>query len=99
VLVRVGAFAPTIFPIIIRANVERQTMLKILENDYLFHWNFVRKTGSGEDVGYGFIRRPGQYCYHKGACDAILRYYAMFLDCTFAKAHERMHKRIEGATC
>lgn len=79
--------------------ISRCNMLKHMENQFMFHWNFVRKHGSGEDVGYGFIRRPRQYCYHKGACDSILRYYAMLLDCTIGEARDRMQKQIEGATC
>lgn len=76
--------------------ISRCNMLKHMENQFMFHWNFVRKHGSGVDVGYGFIRRPRQYCYHKGACDSILRYYAMLLDCTLDEARARMHKRIGG---
>jgi hypothetical protein len=77
--------------------ISRCNMLKNMENQYMFHWNFVQKHGSGEEVGYSsIIRRPRQYCYHKGACDSILRYYAMLLDCTLDEARARMYKLIGG---
>ena len=67
-------------------------MLKLMENDYVFNWNMLQEANASDlqgDIAF----------YHKGACDNILRYYAMFLDCTIAEARERMQKRIRGETC
>ena len=63
-------------------------MLKLMENDYVFHWSILHEPGSSNKAGYGVN------CYHRGACDNILRYYAMLLDCTIDEARERMQKLI-----
>jgi hypothetical protein len=63
-------------------------MLKLMENDYIFHWNMLQEPPSS-------LLKPR--AYHEGACDNILRYYAMLLDCTIDEASDRMQKRIRGA--
>ena len=63
-------------------------MLKLMENDYVHHWNMLQEPPSS--LLY-------QRVYYEGACDIIVRYYAMFLDCTFDEAYERLQKRIGGA--
>ena len=62
-------------------------ILERMENDYVQHWNMVQ-----EHEQDGCVRLS---CYHKGACDNILRYYAMFLRCTLAKASDRMQDRMQ----
>ena len=63
-------------------------MLKIMEYDYVHHWNMVQD--HEQDGGTRLS------CYHRGACHNILRYYAMLLDCTLDEARDRMKKRIRG---
>jgi hypothetical protein len=63
-------------------------MLKLMENDYVFHWDMLQKPPSS---------LLHQRVYHEGACDIIVRYYEMLLDCTTDEAYERMQKRVEGA--
>jgi hypothetical protein len=66
-------------------------MLKLMENDYVFHWNMVQ-----ESKAMGLAEPQS---HHEGACNVILRYYALILDCTVIEARERMQKRVRGVTC
>ena len=61
-------------------------MLKQMENDYVQHWNMLQLT----------IENRWEYtqAFHEGTCFAILKYYAMLLDCTIDEARERMQKLI-----
>lgn len=61
-------------------------MLKLMENDYVFHWHSVQESKAR---GWEEPR-----VYHEGACDLILKYYAMFLDITVRDAYKLLQCRI-----
>ena len=64
-------------------------MLKLMENDYGFHWRMLQDAKAYGD--------ENMQSHHEGACNVILKYYAMLLKITYAEARERLHKRIGGA--
>jgi hypothetical protein len=64
-------------------------MLKLMENDYVFHWTMVQESKA---MGW---EEP--QAHHEGACYVILKYYARLLGCTVSEARLRMQKRIGGA--
>jgi hypothetical protein len=66
-------------------------MLKLMENDYGFHWRMLQDAKAYGD--------ENMQSHHEGACNVILRYYALILDCTVIEARERMQKRVRGVTC
>ncbi len=66
-------------------------MLKLMENDYVCHWNMLQLA---KEQGWHYTQE-----FHTGTCYNILRYYAMLLDCTIDEARARMQKRIGGETC
>jgi hypothetical protein len=62
-------------------------MLKRMEKDYVFHWNMLNSAITN--------RWRDTQAFHEGTCFAILKYYAVLLDCTFDEARERMQKRVQ----
>jgi hypothetical protein len=66
-------------------------MLKLMENDYVHHWNMLQLA---KESGWA-----GTQEFHEGVCYGIERYYAILLDCTVDEARDRMQKRIRGETC
>jgi hypothetical protein len=58
--------------------------MKQMETDYAFNWSM-------RDLAIENRWRDTQ-AFHEGLCFAILKYYAMLLDCTLDEARDRMQK-------
>lgn len=63
-------------------------MLKLMETDFIFHWDMVQDSKAR---GWEEPR-----AYHEGACDLILKYYVVLLDCAIVETSRRMQDRFAG---